>query len=240
VHCLIAPLRRIVLRRARAIVANSASLASLSEAADPFPVRVVPTGVDASFFSPRSTPKEPGPFRILFVGRLTGEKNVAGLLKGVSTLATEGAEFNLDVVGDGPLRGQLEALSEQLALGGRVSWHGWLPKKDVVALYRRADCFVSPSFYEGMPNAVLEAMACGLPVVASRIGGHQNLVRDGETGRLFEVTQSAALAGVLGELIRNPGARRRMGAKGRDVVTREHSWDDVADRYVRLLRTHDR
>jgi glycosyltransferase involved in cell wall biosynthesis len=236
VHRLIAPVRRAALRRARAIVANSPSLASLSEAADPFPVRVVPNGVDASFFSPRSTPKKAGPFRVLFVGRLTNQKNLPGLLEAVSTLAADGVDFTLDVVGDGPLRGQLEALSAQLALGDRVSWHGWLPKGDVLALYRRADCFVNPSIYEGMPNTVLEAMACGLPVIASRIGGNEDLVRDRETGRLFEVTQTVTLADALQDLIRDPDACRRMGARGRDVVTREHSWESVVAKYVGLLR----
>jgi glycosyltransferase involved in cell wall biosynthesis len=193
IHKTVAPLRHFVLKHARAVVANSDGLRKLSEAADRYPIRVIPNGVDADFFRPDRTGFRPdrshGPLRILFVGRFQEQKNLPFLLRQFARLPL--GRFELHLVGDGPQKKTLRDLAKQLGIEGSIVWHGWMPRAALPQVYQSADCLVNPSLYEGMPNAVLEAMACGLPVVASKVPGNDALVLDGETGFLFELEEPA-------------------------------------------------
>ncbi len=237
-HRRIRRLRQRILRSARAIVANSHGLARLSARTDPFPVAVVANGVDCAMFRPSADPQPEAeaPFRILFAGRLQKQKNVGVLLDELARLRRDGmTAFRLDVAGDGPLGPELRERARDLALTECVAWHGWLAKSDLVSLYRRADCFVNPSLYEGLPNTVTEAMACGLPVVASRAIGNDELVAEKETGLLFALDEPRQLGDALKVLMRDRSAARRMGTEGRARVVAGHSWEAVAEAYVELL-----
>jgi glycosyltransferase involved in cell wall biosynthesis len=241
-HRLTSPMRRTVLRHACAIVANSPSLARRSELSDPFSVRIIPNGVDVNYFHPASSLQRESQqcFRILFVGRLHVEKNVDLLLRAVACLRTErAAHVQLDVVGDGSEREGLERLSSELGLSACVTWHGWRSKKETAALYRQSDCFVNPSMYEGMPNTVLEAMASGLPVVASNVGGNNDLVIPGKTGFLFNLSEPNALRVHLMVLADRGELCRSFGARGREEALASYSWTGVARRYASLLQRRD-
>lgn len=238
IHRLIAPLRRAVLRRACALVANSDSLARLSESADPFPVRVIPNGVDPLAFAPEKGVERGAEdaFRVLFVGRLHSQKNVGALLASAAALAAlPGPPVIVEIVGDGPERPALTKLAEQTGAARVLRWHGWLDKQQVLACYRRAHVFVNPSRYEGMPNTVLEAMACAVPVVASRIGGNEDLVVEDETGFLFDLSAPQQMAAALQRMRRDPALGPRLGACGRQRVIDGFSWSHVAEQYTHLL-----
>jgi glycosyltransferase involved in cell wall biosynthesis len=238
-HALATPIRRGVLRGARAVVANSESLAELSRRADPVPVQVVPNGVDCDFFRPAAEEAPAGgPLRLIAVGRLLDEhKNVSALLRALGALAPGlRSRFTLDVVGDGPDRARLEALARSLGLDGRVAWHGWRDKRETAELYRRAACLVNPSRYEGLPNTVLEAMASGLPVIASDVGGNNEAVEHEATGWLFPLGREGALEACLERLASEEAARRAMGARARSRVLERHSWTQAAQAYAALLQ----
>jgi len=238
IHRLIAPLRRAVLRRACAVVANSDSLARLSESSDPFPVKVIPNGVDPLAFAPEGSVERAveNEFRILFVGRLHSQKNVGALLESAAALAAlPGRRVVVEIVGDGPERPALAKLAEQTGAACVLRWHGWLDKQQVLACYRRAHVFVNPSYYEGMPNTVLEAMACAVPVVASRIGGNEDLVVEGETGFLFDLAAPQEMTAALQRMRMDPSLGPRLGAHGRQRVIDGFSWSRVAAQYARLL-----
>lgn len=230
-------LRQRVLRSARAIIANSQGLADLSARTDPIPVEVVPNGVDVAMFHPRAQSDCPAlPFRILFVGRLQKQKNLGLLLDELARLRHGGlTEFRLHVAGDGPLGAELRERVELLGLVDSVTWHGWIAKPELVALYQNADCFVNPSLYEGLPNTVTEAMACGLPVVASQVIGNDALVIHGRTGLLFSLAEPQQLGNALENLIRDRATAQRMGAEGRAQVMEHYSWEAAAAAYLRLL-----
>jgi glycosyltransferase involved in cell wall biosynthesis len=174
-------------------------------------------------------------FRILYVGRLHELKNIDLLLGAVAALRGDGVAATVDLVGDGPAKPGLEVLAQTLGLAAHVTWHGWRSKDDVAELYRHATCFVNPSRYEGMPNTVLEAMASGLPVVASDVGGNNDLVVHGETGMLFDLSDAGALARELGMLAANRPLGRRLGTRGRDLAVSQYSWEGVARRYLELF-----
>ncbi|EHJ48103.1 glycosyl transferase group 1 [Solidesulfovibrio carbinoliphilus subsp. oakridgensis] len=235
-HRLTGPLIRFLWRQAAHVVANSRGLAALARtSAGQTPIAMIPNGVDTALFTPASELSREGPVRLVFVGRLVRQKGLDVLLDALARLP-ETACFELSIVGDGPLRRELAERARRLGLGDRVRFAGWVGRADMPELLREADAFVFPSRDEGMPNAVLEAMAAGLAVAATRIAGNEELVEDGRTGFLVPPDDPAALASVLTRLIGDRNLCWRLGAAGRDKVVREYSWRVVAGAYLDLFR----
>jgi glycosyltransferase involved in cell wall biosynthesis len=170
---------------------------------------VIPNAIDARAF-PRTHRESKLP-RLVAVGRLKAPKDFATLVRAVADLPEQSCE--LLIVGDGPDRPRLEAEIERVGLDGRVRLAG--ERADVPDLLAGADVFVLSSASEGMPISVLEAMAAGLPVVASRVGGVPELVADGETGLLVPPGDSEALAQALRGLLADARLRHRLGDAGR-------------------------
>jgi glycosyltransferase involved in cell wall biosynthesis len=160
--------------------------------------------------APRSRAARPRPL-LIAVGRLRPPKDFETLLRALALLPAE--QVDAVIVGDGPQRGELEALVARLGLQDRVRFEG--ERRDVPSLLAHADLFVLSSRSEGLPVSVLEAMAAGLPVVASAVGGIAELVVDGETGVLVGPADAEALAAALGRLAAEPELRRRLGDAGR-------------------------
>jgi glycosyltransferase involved in cell wall biosynthesis len=150
------------------------------------------------------------------VGRLSPQKAPLDLLAGFAVLARERPEAQLVVVGDGPLRGEVEARVAALGLGGRVHLPGL--RRDVPELLRAFDVFALASRWEGLPRVFPQAMAAGLPIVATRVDGAADAIEDGITGRLVEVGDAAGLGAALVELASDPDRRRAMGERGRARV----------------------
>ncbi|MDX2186818.1 MAG: glycosyltransferase family 4 protein [Opitutaceae bacterium] len=163
-HRWLRPLRHAVMRQARAVIANSDALKAASEKADPFPVSVVPNGVDTVFWHPPAEPRPALPRRYLFVGRFQPQKNIPGIFEALAQKMRNGEEFEFHLVGDGPQRADLETLARDLGLSGRITWHGWLTKEELHSQYQHCHVMINFSHYEGMSNAVLEAQACGMEV----------------------------------------------------------------------------
>lgn len=235
-HRLTGPAIRFLWRQAAGVVANSRGLAELArKSAGQTPIALIPNGVDAVRFTPAGELSREGPVRLLFVGRLVRQKGLDVLLAALSRLPGE-ACFEMTVVGDGPLRRELSSLAARLGLSGKVRFAGWVSRVDMPEVLRRADAFVFPSRDEGMPNAVLEAMASGLAVAATRIAGNEELVEDGRTGFLVAPEDAAGLADVLARLVADRNLCWRLGRAGRDKVVAEFSWRAVAEAYVALCR----
>lgn len=233
-HRLTTPLIRAIWCRAGAVVANSHGLQALAQRTAPeVPIGMIPNGVDADRYRPHER-RSGSPARLVFVGRLARQKGLDLLLEAVARLP--GREAALDIVGDGPERERLEGLAASREAGCPVRFLGWRSGDDLVACYQSADVFVVPSRDEGMPNTVLEAMACGLPVVGSRISGIEEAVRDGETGLLFPPGDVGALADTIARLMADGGERARMGAAARDRVRGAFTWASAGEAYARLIR----
>ena len=237
-HRLLTACRRAVLRQALAVVAISQGLADLSRQTDLFPVQVIPNGVDVDFFRPPDEPRDfPGkPFAFLFAGRFQPQKNLFFLLDRFNELQQASRRpFTLHLVGNGPMLTNLQQYAARLGLQDRLIWHGWLDKESLRRVYQSADCFINPSLYEGMPNTVLEAMASGLPVVASHIPGHDDLVKPGETGYLINLSEAAAFTQAFINLMDHRELARAMGQAGRDLAVRDFSWDRTALNYLNIF-----
>lgn len=203
----------------------------------------IPNGVDTQVFHPhadrgglrRSLGLSDAPL-VLYAGRLSHEKGVEVLVRACALLRSSRVPMTV-LLGDGPLRMRLERLRSDLRLDTALRL---LPARpDILAWYQAADMFVLPSFHEGMPNAVLEAMACALPVVATAVSGTTELVRHGQTGLLVPPGDPAALAAAIDELLDNPARAGSMGARGRDSARIHHSRDMMIERYYALLERDD-
>lgn len=236
-HKLLAPLRRAVLRNALAVTAVSPGLGRLSEQADRVPFRFISNGVDTDYFTPASRSGDSASAtRYLFAGRFQTPKNLFVLIDCFAAAARQArVPLELVLVGEGPQRPELETHVQKLGVSDLVSWKGWLDKPALRNAYRSADVFLNPSLSEGMPNTVLEAMACGLPVIASRIMGNEDLVAHGMTGMLFDLARPADLVSAITRLADDPTQRASMGARARTMVCERYTWDATAAQYAALF-----
>jgi glycosyltransferase involved in cell wall biosynthesis len=233
-HNLMSPLIRNVWKYANHVVANSQGLKLLASKFYPsIPVDIIPNGVQADLYQPVQ-PSRKG--RLLFAGRLVHQKALDVLLQGLSNIHS--MNWHLTVAGDGPKRVEWEALTKTLGLQDRVEFIGWVTDEQLHEKYTKSDIFVLPSRHEGMPNVVLEAMASGLPVIATGIAGSEELVVDGKTGFLVPVDDPQALAETLKRLLSDPGMAHAMGLAGRERVQVFYTWEAVTDAYLNLLAVH--
>jgi glycogen(starch) synthase len=230
-HRLLRPLLRRVWRRAGAVVANSAGLRDLAQKFEPdVDVKVIPNGVDLEKFA--ISERLWAPAQMLFVGRIVYQKGLDLLLKALGNLKNQ--EWGLSVVGDGPQRTVLQSVATNYGVNDRVKFLGWKSRNELPVVFQQANLFVYPSRHEGMPNAVLEAMAAGLPVLATRIAGNEDLVND-ETGILVNSEDTAGLQAALEKIIANAQMRKQMGAAARKRVEENYGWPRVAQEYEHLI-----
>lgn len=174
------------------------------------------------------------PVVITCVARMEPVKNHGMLIDAARLLAGRGLAFELWLVGGGSGREALEARVAALGLGAHVRFLGY--RDDIPALLARSDIGTLTSLKEGIPRAALEAMAVGLPVVATRVNGTREVVRHGETGFLVDAGDAAALADALERLARDPALRARMGERGRCVVRAEFNESVIVRRLERTYR----
>jgi len=170
---------------------------------------------------------------MLTVGRVVYQKGLDLALHALADLKSLSWEWW--VAGDGPQLESLKKLAFELELEDRVRFVGWQSKEQLLNLYQQANLFIFPSRHEGMPNAVLEAMACGLPVIATEIGGNEELVESGKTGLLVPAESVEALSVALKKLLPESALRYTMGQASRRRVEEHYSWTRVAEQYAQLL-----
>ena len=182
---------------------------------------VTPYGVDTVQFTPAAQPRGDGVFRVLFVGQICQRKGLSYLFQGYEMFRRPDSE--LHVVGNYSAGHEVYARYEGLY---RHTTH--VPQKDLPALFREADVFVFPSLIEGMPLVVLEAMACGVPVITTT-HGPGDIVRDGIDGFFVPIRDPEAIAARLEQLYRDPSLREQMGRNAREQALR-HTWQAYAQR----------
>ena len=201
------------------------------EGIDPRLIQTIWNGIDRERFG-FTGPVADGP--AVFVGRLSPEKDVATLLKAVAIVVGRLPSFRLQLAGQGPCAAELAQLAGALGIGEHVRFVGEVA--DVPGLLRRASLFVLPSLTEGLPVAVLEAMACGLPVVATRVGGTPEAVVDGRSGLLVPPGDPEQLADALIRVGRDVGSALRMGLAGRRRIEEYFDVRTMVSRYESVYR----
>lgn len=187
-------------------------------------LKIVHCGVDPARYGRADSPRGK---RLIFVGRLAAVKGLPVLVEAFARLRARHPDAVLSIVGDGPERKSAEARVAALGLAGAVTFHGYQSSDEVADLLSRADVMVLPSFAEGVPVVLMEAMASGLPVVASRVAGVQELVEDGVSGYAVPPGDIDSLVARLDTLLADPEGCARMGAAGRARV--EAEFDQAAE-----------
>ncbi len=187
-------------------------------------------GVDTGMFHPAERKSDSETVELLFVGSLIPRKGLHDLLKAISAANLEKAR--LSVIGEGPSGAEFKNLAKVLGIESRVEWHGGMPPQQVAEVMRNADILCLPSYMEGRPNVVNEAMASGIPVISTRIGGIPDMVEEGNTALLHDAGNVDELATHLKTLVNNKDMRKRMGQSGREfLINTGVSWDATAEEF---------
>jgi len=235
-------IERALLPAAAAVIALTPSTARLlhRDGLPPGRVHVIPPGYDPALFAgrrPDPFPAVPRP-RVAYLGRLAPQKQVGTLIDAFGRIA---AGAHLIVVGDGPCRPALQREASRLAarhgarFGAAVHFAGFVPHTLVPAVLQHIDVLVLPSRYEDLPSVLIEAMAAGVPVVASRVGGTADLVQHDVNGLLVPSREPAELAAAISRLLRHPAQARRLAEAARRTA-QAYTWPVLARRVLDVYR----
>lgn len=230
-HALLRPLMKRVYGDASSVVANSGGLKALYESQFPGSFApVIPNGIDTDRYQPVPF-AERMPRSVITVARLIPRKGIDLLLRACHRVLQEGIELQCHIVGAGPQREPLERLASELGIAHLTEFHGDVQRDQIPAELARHSAFVLPSYAEGMSNAALEAMACGLPLLLTDTGGSAELI-DGN-GVIVPTGDDAAIATTLIEWFRHPEGLQALGERSR-ARAEPFSWSEVARQYVEL------
>lgn len=231
-----------VARRAQCLTVVSRSMVAAARALGVAPARihVAPMGVDVEgTFVPGTEPREPG--SVIFAGRLVAKKGAQHLLNAMADVVRQVPGARLTVIGDGPERTALEARCESPELRGHVTFTGALPQRELAGHLRRAAVAVFPFVVaadgdaEGLGLVVVEAQACGCPVIASDIPAVADTVRPGETGLVFPPGDERTLALAIVRILTEPALAEHLSGRARHFAREQFGWQTVSARYQKIL-----
>ena len=215
-----------------AVLSESSKQDTVKVGIHPDRIAVIPPGTDFGRFSPdASVPRQP---LVLHVGRLKRYKATDHLLQAARLLKQRGVKFTTVIVGDGDDKPRLEALAAKLGLGEAVRFTGFVPEAEKVNWYRRAAALVENSVKEGWGLIVVEANACGTPVVVANSPGLRDSSKDGVNGLMYEYGDVPALAGKLEKLLSDEALRTRLGQQAVEWA-KQWTWDGAADALERAI-----
>ena len=220
--------------------ANGAYLARLMRGEAQSKLHVLPHGVDLRRFG--AVERRPKPGRILSIGRMVPKKGFDRLVRALGIVASRGVAFDCRIFGGGPLSDAIQADAVAAGIGHLLHLGGARTQQDLLAEYGQAEVFaLSPVVTDdgdrdGVPNVLIEAMACGIPVVATAISGIPELIEDGVTGLLVAPDDPAALAAAIERLLGDAALRRRLGEAGRKKVCDTRALDGSVLPLAQLFR----
>jgi len=210
-------------------VSKDSAQRSLLDGLQKHKICTILNGTDVSRFE-YAGPAAGGP--AVMVGRLSPEKDVATLLKAAAIAQSRAPGFRLEIAGDGVCSDDLKAQATALGLDGAVRFLGNV--QDIPRLLAGASMCVLSSITEGISLTLLEAMSCGLPVVATRVGGNTEIIQDGQTGLLVPAQDPSLLAEAMLQIWHNPQMGKTMGSRGRDRVQSQFDVRQMVQRYQDL------
>lgn len=235
-HKLLKPLNRRIWERADRVVALSSALAATAkETAPDLEIDVIPNGIDTQRFAPPEVRPSERRVRLITVARLLERKGIHTILEACAKPTLLPVE--LSIIGTGPFEPELRQMVDEMGLGDRVRFLGFVPNEELPRHYRQSDIFVLPSETESFGLVFAEAMSCGLPIAASNVGGIPETVRDGVDGLLCPPGQPVALRENILRLISNVDTREEISYSQRERVLENYTWDRIAARYADLYRS---
>jgi len=194
----------------------------------------IPFGVDTETFKPTKITQPQKELEILYGGSLYALKGVPFLIRAIAQARQNKINANLTIVGEGAQKETLIALVKTLQIEKHVKFEGFVPNSKMPMYYNRCDIFCFPTLGEPFGKAVVEAMACGKPVIATNVGGTAEIIQNRENGILVPPANSEAIAAEITRLINDPQESRRIGKKARETIVERFSWEKIAEKYHQL------
>jgi len=236
---LLSPLLRALstatLRRANAVIAvNNSARAIYSKYVAPERIRVIPPGIDTVRFRVKALRDSHEPIRVLSCGYLIRRKRFDMLLRAFARLARRWKRIELWIIGDGPQRSQLERMASNLKIADYVRFLGFIPHNQIHQYYEEVDIYCTTSRAESFGQTILEAMAAGLPVIATRTTGASELVRHEETGLLVDEEDEIGVSEALERLIVDRESAVTFGHRAREIAEKYYDWREIAKQYFSL------
>jgi glycosyltransferase involved in cell wall biosynthesis len=237
IYAFLKPIFRLIWREAGAVISNSKGLKELALKTNPKQkIDVIYNGIDIEKFKPDENLKNKEKFIITpGASRITDRKGLNYLIEAVSGLSEKYPQIYLKIMGEGNALSKLEELVASLGVKNRVEFLGRIPREKTSSYYQEASLFVLPSLNEGMSNAMLEALASGLPLVSTNTGGASELVADGKNGFIVKFKDSKNIAEKIEKLINDPELAKNMGNESRKIAEKM-SWEGVAQKYFELYK----
>jgi len=205
-------------------------------------IRLVSLRIDLNLFNPVSDTGEKvdkvGITKIGYLGRLVNGKGLEDLFEAVKILKNQSLElgvWNLVIYGTGPLEEKLKKMAKDLNIVEKIEWRGFVSYGKVPQALSKIDIFVYPSWHEGFGRSIMEALAMEKAVIATKVGGIPDLIKDGDTGFLVEPHNSEALALKIKELLNNKELREKLGKAGREWVSKNFEWNQGIKKFAELL-----
>jgi glycosyltransferase involved in cell wall biosynthesis len=234
-HRLFARLHDANCRKADAVIVQTKLLREMyAERFGDDKVTMIPLGIESEYLEPYE-PTESGGFEVLTVANLREGKGLRYLVAAMADVVEEVKNAHLTIVGDGPERANLQAQIAALQLDRHIRLAGFVPREDLLEYYRRASVFCLPSMNEVFGKVLVEAMACGKPVVSTDGPGPRHIVEEGRTGLLVPPRDSPALAEALKALASDQKLRAAMSAAARERAG-DYSWDVIVEKYWEVYR----
>jgi len=236
-YSILTPAIKSIWGNASAVLACSDGLRELAWQTEPkAKIEVIPDGIDLSKFHPVQREAEPNVVRILTIARLIPRKGVQYLIQAIPDIIKSAKrEFEVEIVGDGPMKEELVKLADKLKVSHKVNFVGTIPYEHLAKHYQEADIFVLSSLAEGMPLVVLEAMASGLPIVASKVQGIEDLVEVSRNGYLFTSKDWQSLAKHLITVLNGGRQRIAMGQESIKLV-QKYDWANITKSYLEIYQ----
>jgi glycosyltransferase involved in cell wall biosynthesis len=232
-YVFLSPFIRHIWRKAHAVVANSAGLRDLAHRTDPLlNIHLIPNGIDTHEFMFRQD-RNDGRIVILTVARLIRRKGIDDLLRALPDIIMQQPGVSVRIIGEGNMEKELRTLALNLGIKDHVEFLGYIPHDKLPEYYATSDIFVLPSRNEGMSNTVLEAMACGLPIITTDTGGTNELIRD--NGQVIPVGHPDAIASAIHRYLNDRNLRYTHGSRSR-LLAESMDWKQIADEYIKLYR----
>lgn len=203
--------------------------------------RIIPMGIYADDYTHNTEINVSSKKRVLFIGRLIELKGISYLIQAIKIIDSYDSNIGLSIVGDGPIKSELEKLAKDLNISSKVNFYGYINRESLYSVYKSADVFVLPTITiygqtEGLGVVLLEAMASGVPVIGSNTGGITDIIEDGVNGLLVPEGDPQALADAIIRILENPDLAERFRKAGLETVRDRFSWDVITDQFVEVYQ----
>jgi len=204
---------------------------------NPDEISVVSNGVDEKIFYPSKKESENNKKNIMYAGRIDREKGLFDLVESAKSICSQKADVSFIIAGDGRDLNKLKRKIKKMGLQNRFTFLGQIEKDQMIKLYQNATLFILPSYREGLPTVLLEAMSCGLPVIATDVRGNRDLISNGENGLLVPPKDPKKMAETIITLLEDEKLMERLGKNARKTIIEKYTWNDIFDKFLKYYKS---